>query len=351
MDRAGAVRQGEELDLIKLEPYLRRRFADAEGPLVVRQFPSGHSNLTYLIHLGAREMVLRRPPFGTKVKTAHDMGREYRVLLKLQASYNPAPKPLFYCDDESVLGAPFYVMERIKGLILRKDPPPGLEISLQTARRLSESFIDNLARLHSLDYKAIGLGDLGKPQGYVERQVKGWIQRYYDSQTHDIREVEKIAAWLTKRVLPESGAAIIHNDYKLDNLVLDPSHIHKIIGVLDWEMCTLGDRLMDLGATLAYWIDPHDPDDLQQLRWGPTTLPGSVTRSELAHRYAEKTGCDVTNIAFYYVFGLFKTAVITQQIYYRYHHGLTEDERFAAFLEATNILLRAAVRAAETRRV
>ena len=195
-DHPRAVRRGEELNLENLEPFLRRSFPSDAGPLVVEQFPSGHSNLTYLLRLGEREMVLRRPPFGSKVKSAHDMGREYRVLSKLHPAYSAAPKVLLYCDDDSVLGSPFYLMERIRGIIIRRDPPAGLEFTAETARRLSESFIDNLALLHGLDYAAIGLGDLGKPQGYLSRQVNGWIERYYGSKTHDLPEVARIAAWL-----------------------------------------------------------------------------------------------------------------------------------------------------------
>lgn len=351
LDGTGPVRPGEELDLAKLDPYLRSRFPEAAGPLVVEQFPRGHSNLTYGIRLGERQMVLRRPPFGSSVKTAHDMGREYRVLAKLHAAYRPAPQALVYCEDESVLGAPFYLMERIQGVILRRDPPAGLRLPAETARRLSESFMDNLATLHGLDCEAIGLAELGKPQGYIERQVNGWTKRYYGSQTDDIPAVETVAAWLRERMPPGGGASLIHNDYKYDNVVLNPGDLTRIVGVLDWEMCTLGDPLMDLGSTLSYWIEPHDPEDLQRLRWGPTTLPGSLTRQELADRYSARTGRTVSDLVFYYVFGLFKTAVIAQQIYYRYHHGLTQDERFAFFLEATKILLRAALRAIESDRV
>ncbi len=347
-DQATAVRPGEELDLVKLEPFLRSHFPNETGALAVRQFPNGHSNLTYSVHLGQREMVLRRPPFGSKVKSAHDMGREFRVLSKLHAAYPPAPKVLFICDDESVLGAPFYVMEPIRGIILRRDPPPGMQLSAETVRRLCESFIGNLATLHGLDYAAIGLADLGKPQGYLERQVRGWTERYYASKTHELLEVEKISAWMQKRMPSISAAALIHNDYKYDNVVLDPKDITRIIGVLDWEMCTIGDPLTDLGSALAYWVDRDDPEDMQRTRWGPTTYPGSMTRAELVHLYAQKTGRDVSNILFYLVFARFKIAVIIQQIYYRYHQGLTKDERFASMPELIKLLLRASWRSAET---
>ncbi|HLJ28257.1 MAG TPA: phosphotransferase family protein [Candidatus Angelobacter sp.] len=342
-DRAAEIRSGEELDLSHLEPFLRSHFPDEQGPLLVKQFPRGHSNLTYFVSLGDREMVLRRPPFGSKVKSAHDMGREYRVLSRIHSVY-PAPKALLYCDDASILGAPFYLMERMHGIILRREMPPGLQITPEKVRRLSESFIDNLARLHSLDYAAIGLADLGKPDGYLERQVRGWIERYYGSKTHELPEVERLSAWLKEHMPTQSGATLIHNDYKYDNMVLDATDITQVKGVLDWEMCTLGDPMADLGTAIAYWVEAGDPPELQTIHWGPTRLPGSLGRSQLIQRYAEKTERDVSKIIYYYVFALFKTAVITQQIYYRYHHGLTKDARFAAMLNSTKVLLGAAER-------
>ena len=340
------VRAGEELNLVALADWLREKIDGVGRGILVEQFPSGHSNLTYSVTFGDKEMVLRRPPFGSKVKTAHDMGREYHVLEKLHAAY-PAPRPLLHCTDESILGAPFYVMERVHGIILRKDLPPGLELGPETARRLSESFIDNLAALHQLDYTALGLADLGKPQGYLERQVKGWIERYYGSKTDELPEVETISAWLKQRMPAQSGASLVHNDYKYDNMVLDLNDITKIVAVLDWEMCTLGDPLTDLGTALAYWVQADDPSDVRPARWGPTAAAGSLTRAQLLERYQKKTGSDVSHIGFYYVFALFKTAVIIQQIYYRYHHGLTKDLRFASMGEVTKVLLHAALRGME----
>ena len=343
-DSTKAVRQGEELDLTRLEPYLRSHFPDLGGELVVKQFPSGHSNLTYSVALGDREMVLRRPPFGSKVKSAHDMGREYNVLQKLHSAY-PTPRPLLYCTDDSVLGAPFYVMERVRGLILRRNLPEGLALPQETAKKLSESFIDNLAALHGLDYTALGLGELGKPQGYLERQVRGWMERYQGSKTHDLAEVEPLSAWLREHMPERSGATLIHNDYKYDNMVLDPTDITQIKAVLDWEMCTLGDPLTDLGTALAYWIDPDDPPEMQVVRWGPTIVPGMLRRAELGQRYAQQTGRDLSDIVFYYVFAMFKVAVIIQQIYYRYFHGLTKDERFASLGEVAKTLMRVGLNA------
>jgi aminoglycoside phosphotransferase (APT) family kinase protein len=348
LDQPRTVRPGEDLDLGRLEPFLLRNLPAYEGPIRIEQFPSGHSNLTYLVQIGDSELVLRRPPFGSKVKTAHDMGREYRVLSKLHAAYPPAPKVLLYCDDDSVLGAPFYVMERIRGVIIRRELPPGLDFSPRIARCLSESFVDNLAHLHSLNYEAIGLGDLGKPQGYLERQVRGWIERYQGSKTDDLKEVEHLSWWMKERMPATSTAALIHNDYKYDNVILDPTDVTRIIGVLDWEMSTLGDPLSDLGTTLAYWIDPRDLEELQKIRWCPSTCAGSLTRAELVERYARTSGRDVSDLVFYLVFARFKVAVIVQQIYYRYRQGLTTDARFVSMGEVVKILLRAALHSAQT---
>lgn len=351
LDSTRQIREGEELDLARLEPYLREHLPDAVGPLVVEQFPAGHSNLTYSVRLGQYNLVLRRPPFGSKVKAAHDMGREFRVLSKLHGAYPPAPHPLFYCEDTSILGASFYVMHRVRGVIIRREVPPGMPFPPQVARRLSESFVDNLAALHALDYAAIGLGDLGKPEGYMQRQVEGWIKRYHGSQTDEIAEVEPVSRWLSERVPAQHGATLIHNDYKYDNVVVADDDVTRIIGVLDWEMATLGDPLSDLGTTIGYWIDPDDPEELQRIRWAPTTQPGTLSRRALVDRYAATTGRDTSNIAFYYVYAMFKTAVIGQQIYYRYHHGLTKDPRFAFFIEATKVMMRTARRVAETGRI
>jgi aminoglycoside phosphotransferase (APT) family kinase protein len=347
-DRAAAVRAGEELNLEALESYLQAHLPNERGPLDVKQFPSGHSNLTYSVLLGSREFVLRRPPFGSKVKSAHDMGREFRALSKLHAVYSQAPEVVLYCDDVTVLGAPFYLMEPIHGVIIRRSPPVGLEFTPKSARRLSESFVDNLAQLHGLDYKGIGLGDLGKPEGYLERQVKGWTERYYGSRTHEFPEVERIVSWMKEHMPSMGDATLVHNDYKYDNLVLEPSDITRIIGVLDWEMCTIGDPLTDLGTALAYWVDADDPEPLQKIRWGPTTHPGSMTRAQLVERYAEKTGLNVSHVDFYLAFARFKVAVIVQQIYYRYHQGLTKDERFAVMPAVVEALLRASLQCAET---
>jgi aminoglycoside phosphotransferase (APT) family kinase protein len=351
LDHPTLVRSGEELDVAKLEPYLRRQFPDTPGVLQVRQFPSGHSNLTYSIKFGDRELVLRRPPFGSKVKTAHDMGREFRVLSKLHAAYPPAPRVLFYCDDDAVLGAPFYVMDPIHGLILRQQIPPGLELTAEKARQLCQSFVGNLVRLHSVNFAAAGLADLGKAEGYLERQVRGWTERYFDSKTHESPEAEKICAWLPEHLPKSTAVSIIHNDYKYDNVVLDPEDITRIVGVLDWEMCTIGDSLADLGTVLAYWIDSTDTEEIQENRWGPTNCPGSFSRTALVHHYAKLSGHDCSQIAFYLVLARFKLAVIVQQIYFRFQQGLTGDARFAAMPGKISMLLRSALHTAQTGRI
>jgi aminoglycoside phosphotransferase (APT) family kinase protein len=348
LDQPSAIRPGEELNLATLEPYLRHHFPSEAGALEVRQFPAGHSNLTYSLRLGAKELVLRRPPFGSKVKSAHDMSREFRVLSKLHSVYPPAPEVVLYCEDDSVIGAPFYVMQPVHGIILRRKLPHGLDFSAEKARRLSESFLDNLLRLHRVDYAAAGLADLGKPEGYLERQVRGWTERYYGSKTHDYPEVARLSAWMQQHMPTTSAVSLIHNDYKYDNVVLDANDITQIVGVLDWEMCTIGDSLTDLGTALAYWVDKTDAEEIQQDRWGPTTEQGSFTRAEIVNYYAQKTSCDASHMAFYLTFARFKLAVIVQQIYYRYHQGLTKDARFATMPARIQMLLRASLQTAQT---
>ena len=352
-DTTQPVREGEELDTGKLTEYLRDTLGSLgrDDEVKVEQFPGGHSNLTYLIRFGERELVLRRPPFGSKVKSAHDMGREYRVLSRLSEVYDKAPRPLAHCTDESVIGSEFYVMERISGIIIRKDPPADLDIDPATARTLCEVLVDTLAELHAIDFDSIGLGDFGRPTGYVERQVTGWTKRYDGSKTDDIEDVDRIARWLAEN-LPESpGASLIHNDFKFDNLVLDPQDITKVIGILDWEMSTLGDPLMDLGTSVAYWVQANDPEPVKAFRFGPTTLPGMFTRTELVDRYQRASGREIPNALFYYCFGLFKNAVVAQQIYYRYKHGHTSDERFGQLIHAVNMMARQAVELLELQKL
>jgi aminoglycoside phosphotransferase (APT) family kinase protein len=356
IDSARAVRPGEEIDAAALAAWLKGRLLGIEGPVTVEQFPGGHSNLTYLLCFGDSELVLRRPPFGSQVKTAHDMGREYRVLSRLHAVYPTAPRALLHCDDPSVIGAPFYLMERVRGVILRHpQAPAGIDLPPERMRAISEAAVDGLVDLHAVDWRAAGLEDLGHPEGYVARQVEGWSGRWRKSRTDDVPDLDRAAAWLAANLPNNSGAALIHtllhNDYKYDNLVLHGQSLDRIVAVLDWEMATIGDPLMDLGTSLGYWMDPDDAPELRLLPGGPTRLPGNLSRGEVVERYARRSGRDVSGILFYYVYGLFKIAVIAQQIYFRYKQGLTHDERFARLIGAVRILGRTAFRAIDVRRI
>ncbi|HOV73409.1 MAG TPA: phosphotransferase family protein [Candidatus Hydrogenedentes bacterium] len=346
LDEPRDVRPGEELDAARLSAYLHETIPGIEGPIEIRQFPSGFSNLTYLVRVGDRDLILRRPPAGSKVKSAHDMGREFRILNALRPVYPPVPQPLAYCPESDVIGAPFYVMERIKGVILRGKKPAGFHCPPDLARRCCVSFIENFAHLHAINYEAIGLADMRKEGSFVRRQVEGWIDRYHGSQTDDIPAMEQAAAYMKENCPADTGSVLIHNDYKFDNLVLNPADPTHIVGVLDWEMATIGDPLMDLGVVLSYWNEPKDPN-LGIVPCFLTLEPGCMTRREIADTYAERTGRDLSNLSFYHVFGLFKLAVIAQQIYYRYKQGLTRDERFGALLFVVATLAMTAVRIAE----
>lgn len=337
-DEAKTVRPGEELDLAVLGPYLARVLPDFSGPISVAQFPAGHSNLTYLVRSGSREVVLRRPPFGNRVKSAHDMSREFRVLAKLWSVYAPAPRPFHCCEDESIIGAPFYVMERRQGLVLRRPLPAEVDSSPQTMRRICKAFIDNLILLHQLDWRAAGLEDLGKPEGYVARQVTGWSKRYQDAKTEDLEAMEMASIWLQNHLPKEGAPALVHNDYKFDNIAVDPNDPARIVAVYDWEMATIGEPLMDLGTSLGYWFQAGDAAILPGSTLGPTDMPGCATRKELAERYAAKTGADLKDLVFYYAFGLFKIAVILQQIFARFQRGLTRDSRFAGLGERVRLM-------------
>jgi aminoglycoside phosphotransferase (APT) family kinase protein len=329
LDRPAAVRRGEELDVAQLQLFLQQQLEEFHEPLVVEQFPRGYSNLTYLLRLGERELVLRRPPFGANIKSAHDMGREYTILSRLIAVYPKVPRPLLYCEDEAIVGAPFYLMERVRGVILRPGLAEAMTPPAELMARIAGAAVANLARLHTVDQRAAGLAEIGRPEGYVQRQIEGWSKRYRNARTDDIPDMEQTAAWLAQHMPAESGAALIHNDYKYDNLVLDAADWSEITAVLDWEMATIGDPLFDLGAALGYWVEAADPPTIQALQFSPTNLPGNPTRAEVVEAYATASGRDVPDPVYYYVYGLFRLAVIIQQIYRRYRLGHSQDPRFA----------------------
>jgi aminoglycoside phosphotransferase (APT) family kinase protein len=343
---AAEVRSGEELNIQGLAEFLRSEFRDA-GSLNVRQFPAGSSNLTYLISIGDSEYVLRRPPFGNTVKTAHDMRREFDVLSKLSLVYPPAPKPLLYCDESSIIGSEFYLMERRTGLIIRGKAPIEIERSPELQIQVCRSFIRNLAELHKIDFHAAGLGELGKPEGYVRRQVEGWTKRYQLANIDELPELEQTIIWLNANWPAESGAALIHNDYKFDNIMLDPNDPTRITALLDWEMVTVGYPLMDLGTTLGYWMSREAGEQMLNVPFNPRVLMENISRRELLDMYAKYSGRDIRGALFYYVFGTFKIAVIAQQIYARYRKGFTKDERFANFNVFVAALARIAARAIE----
>lgn len=348
VDTASAVREGEQLDIANLEAFLVRHVPGMKGPIAVEQFPGGHSNLTYLVKSGRQELVLRRPPYGSKVKSAHDMGREFRVLSKLHSFFGPAPEPVAFCDDVGVLGAPFYLMERIRGVVYRAHLPEGMDLPPHRVRDACYSFIETLADLHNLDYDRVGLEGLYKGPGYLERQLSGWERRWEGSKTDDIPEMDVVLRWLKAELPSDSGAVIIHNDFKFDNLIFSAEDMTTVAGVLDWEMSTVGDPLSDLGVTLSYWWQASD---------GPSTSvsacflcrdTGALTREELIRTYSRRTGRDTSNLLFHYVLALYKGAVIGQQIYYRYKMGLTQDARFAAFLDSARAQAGRALRAIES---
>jgi len=339
LDAPGPVRPGEELDAARLGPYLSDVIAGlVVGPVGVEQFPSGFSNLTYLVRMGDRSLILRRPPPGVQIATAHDMSREYRILSHLRPVYPKVPEPLIYCADVEILGTPFYVMERVEGVILRKGIPEEMVPGPELTGRIADELVDTLAELHAVDYEAAGLRELGRPVGYVRRQVEGWTKRYQTAETESIPEAGKVSAWLLDSIPAASDASLIHNDFKHDNVVLDPTDWSRIVAVLDWEMATLGDPLTDLGTSLAYWIQDDDPPGVLNTRLSPTLWPGTPKRADIVERYATASGRDLHDVVFYYAYGLFKVAVIVQQLQARYVRGHTTDPRYETLVEGVRAL-------------
>ena len=334
------VRKGEDFDLEAAERYLREHIEDLpDNRLEVSQFPSGASNLTYLVKIGDWEGVLRRPPLGPVPPKAHDMGRESGILSKLGAVYPLAPKPYFFCEDESVIGAPFYVMERRKGIVLDESFPEGIQPDEELCRGISRTVVDTLVRLHAVDVERAGLKDLGKPEGFLGRQTEAWTSRYDKAKTDDIGEVGPLTEWLSRDVPESPSPTVIHNDYKLNNLVLDPEDLTDVKAVLDWEMATVGNPLFDLAVSLTYWIEPDDPDELKAVMPTVTVTPGFMSRKDLIDRYETESGRDLSEMHWYVVFGYFKLAAILQQIFARWKNGQTEDERFADFGERVRTLI------------
>ena len=332
------VRPEERLDPARLEPYLRERLPKTEGPFSIRQFGGGHANLTYSIAFGESEYVLRRPPLGPVAERSHDMRREHGVLSQLHRAFPIAPQSYLLCTDVEIAGADFLVEERKYGIAVRRDLPERFRANPHVAQRIGEAMIDTLALLHGVDAGAIGLGELGHPEGYVERQLTGWIQRWEKAKTSGSASADALAHRLLAKLPRSKVAAIVHNDYKLDNMLLDAGDPTRVTALLDWDMCTRGDPLMDLGYLLALWPEAGDPPQWRAFGM-PTWREGFPTRAQATQRYSVKTGIDVSAIGWYYAFNVFRFAAILQQIFRRYERGQTHDERFAGFGGVANALV------------
>jgi len=329
---AQSVRKGEELDWGALDKHLKGVIPNLHGKPEISQFHGGNSNLTYRLKYDNEDLVIRRPPFGTKAKSAHSMIREYRIMNALKPVYPSVPDTLYYTDDESVIGSEFYVMRKVEGQVIKDKIPPGWKFSDADTRRFCISFWEKLIELHQVDYAAVGLGDFGKPEGYARRQVLGWNQRYERAITPDVSEFADVRDWLAGNIPPESGRhSVLHGDFRIDNVILDNDDPCNILAVLDWEICALGDPLMDLGNALAYWTEADDPVYLKSLILQPSGAPGMLTRREILDFYRQRTGIDTSDFTFYLVYGYWRNTVILQQIYYRYFNGQTQDQRFKHF--------------------
>jgi aminoglycoside phosphotransferase (APT) family kinase protein len=337
------VRPDEQLDASAVADYLRGRLPESARPLEILQFPGGHANLTYLLRFGDREYVLRRPPLGPIAPRSHDMVREYRALAALGPYFAPAPRVFVLCEDPAVIGAPFFVMERRHGLVVRRTMPPEIADEPAVRRRIGEAAIDTLADLHAVPVAGTPVAALGKPVGFVERQIRGWADRWQRAKTEELAAMDTLAEWLIARIPPVNRATVVHNDFKLDNMMLDARDPGHVVAVLDWDMTTLGDPLIDVGTLLGYWPEANDPPERLAIAMQPTYLDGFPTRAEIVARYAERSGRDLGAIGFFETFALFKLAVVLQQIYVRFVRGQTKDERFAAMGESVKRLAEIAV--------
>lgn len=343
---------GEELPEEKVKKYLLGQglIQNSQSTLEATQFAGGFSNLTYLLQVEGKEFVLRRPPVGA-VRRGHDMGREYRVLSNLHAYFPKVPKTYAYTENTDIIGAPFYLMEKVEGIILtgreaRKRAIPKGDFSV-----ISDRWLDTFIDLHDLNYKAAGLGELGHPEGYVERQVRNWGKQYLRAATAEVATAGKVMAWMEEHQPREYDFRLIHNDYKYDNVVFADDSWTEIRAVLDWEMCTLGDPLMDLGTSLGYWVTENDQEIMKKVSQSPTIMPGNPSRIEIVERYAQKSGRSIRHLTFYYAYGLFKIAVIVQQIFFRYKKGYTQDPRFAHLDQFAKVLCDTAWQAIQKGRI
>lgn len=333
------VRSDERFDEARLAAYLRGKLPGAAGEMTVRQFGGGKANLTFQLHFASgAEYVLRRPPLGPVAPSSHDMGREYRVLSVLHRAFLFAPRSWHYCADPAVIGAPFQVMTRCHGIVVRERLPMPFAADPTAARKMSGALVDSLAAFHAVDYAALGLSQLGKPDGFIQRQVDGWQRRWQRAKLHEDPQVDWIYRWLSGRVPKQSAHSLVHNDPKLDNTMFAADDPGRVVAILDWDMCTLGDPLSDLGALLTYWTQPDDPPAVRGIAMMPVGDHDFMSRDELVQRYASSSGIKIADIRFYHVLGIFRLLVILQQIYIRYVRGQTQDQRFASLGEAVAAL-------------
>ena len=324
------VRAGEELNISRLESYLRTKLEGLPtDSLEIEQFSAGHSNLTYQLRMGDWHAVLRKPPLGPVAPKAHDMEREFTILSDLSQVFDPAPKPMFFSNDIEVVGSPFFVMERKQGYVFDTGIPEGVTASKELYQNLSKEMVKRLVDLHQIPYEDTKLAAISKPDGFMERQTYGWINRYEKAKTHEVLAAEEVAKWLASHIPKRSDAAIIHYDYKLNNAMFTQDGA-RMSGLFDWEMTTVGDPLADLGVALSYWAGKDDPDFLQKGlgKESITISEGFYTREAFLQEYASLSGRDVSDMKFYMVFAYFKLAGICQQIYYRFYRGQTQDVRF-----------------------
>lgn len=346
------VREGEELNEKRLKGFLVANglINDVNSALIVNQFSNGFSNLTYLLAIENKEFVLRRPPFSAP-KRGHDMGREYKVIYNLNTVFDKTPNAFVYTEDLAIIGAPFYIMSKVKGVILTAKEALYREVNAQAFKTISNTWLETFVAFHDIDYKAASLEDLGRPEGYVQRQVTNWGRQYIAASTDEVPAAKKIMTWMQENQPKHYDHTLIHNDFKYDNVVFKDDSWGEISAILDWEMCTLGDPLMDLGTSLGYWTTAADPDFMKQGLQSPTVMKGNPSRTDIVQQYALKSGRSIDNLTFYYVYGLFKIAVIAQQIYYRYKQGYTSDPKFAYLNRASELCCNTAWQAIQKNKI
>ncbi|MFJ7636817.1 phosphotransferase family protein [Peribacillus sp. NPDC097206] len=350
-DVISVVREGEDFNREAFHSYMLKHLNWwPNEPLEVTQFSAGYSNLTYLIRCGEAEVVMRRPPLGPLPPKAHDMKREFSLLEKLYPAFPYVPKTYLLCEEESIIGVPFYIMERKEGYVFDAKFPTDFTATDEKSKQISYAAVDTLAQLHQIDYKAIGLENFGRPEGFVERQVNNWLTRFERSKTHDIPYFDKIGKWFTENIPHSLGATVIHNDYKLNNMMFSKQNVGEVVGVFDWELAAIADPLFDLAAALGYWTQTNDWESVKQSLPSLTTSPGFITRDEYIHRYSLKTGQDIPPLHFYMAFTYFKIAVVMQQIYYRWSLGQTKDKRFATLDQSIYSLMQYANEIIETKK-